>query len=331
MGDTIKDVGVVVIGRNEGQRLKRCLQSLLSHTDKIVYVDSGSSDHSAEYAESIGIGVIRLDMRAPFSAGRSRNEGFEWLVARYSHIEFIQFVDGDCKLSDGWLSFAHAFLKDNARYAIVTGRRKEEFPDKSVYNRLCDIEWNTPVGDVKSCGGDFMVRRHAYQQVQGFNPSVIAGEEPELCYRLVEKGWKIFRLDHQMTLHDAAITRFFQWWRRAVRGGHAYAQGYAMHGRDGKGYCRNETIKIWLYALIFPISILISVIIVSKSLIILLFVYVLQFCRIMKGVNNRLKNPAQSALYAVFTIISRWPQLMGQIIFLYRRINKKKFMVIEYQ
>ena len=77
-------------------------------------------------------------------------------------------------------------------------------PEASVYNRLCDFEWDTPVGDAEACGGDFLARAAAFGSVGGFDERMIAGEEPELCYRLRRGGWRIHRADHAMTLHDAA-------------------------------------------------------------------------------------------------------------------------------
>ena len=41
-----RDLGAVVIGRNEGARLERCLDSLQGTVACIVYADSGSEDGS---------------------------------------------------------------------------------------------------------------------------------------------------------------------------------------------------------------------------------------------------------------------------------------------
>lgn len=161
------NIGVVVIGRNEGERLRQCFESLALPYILVVYVDSGSTDGSVELAESYGITVVRLDDSIPFSAGRARNEGFNKLIGLYPKLEFVQFVDGDCKVFDGWLGAAAVYLSKNITYAIVAGRRKEIYPEKSLYNLLCDIEWDTPIGDSKACGGDFMVRTLAFQKVGG--------------------------------------------------------------------------------------------------------------------------------------------------------------------
>ncbi|MCD4664943.1 MAG: glycosyltransferase [Bacteroidales bacterium] len=323
-------VGAVVIGRNEGERLERCLHGILKQIDKIVYVDSGSVDNSVAFAESSGVEVVQLDTTIPFSAGRARNDGFRCLVKKHEQLQYVQFVDGDCKLCEGWLDIGVKFLEKNSSCAVVAGRRNEKFPEESVYNLLCDIEWNTPIGDAEACGGDFMIRKEAFLQVNGFNPTVVAGEEPDMCYRLRKKNWSIFRLDQPMTLHDAAITRFSQWWKRAVRSGHAYAQGYALHAQDGQRYCFKDSVKIWFWATIFPASVLILTLSVNSVFLLFITAYLVQFVKIALRMYKRLGNAKYSIIYSIFTIIGRWPQLIGQLLFVKRKLMRENISIIEY-
>ncbi|MCA1993210.1 MAG: glycosyltransferase, partial [Coleofasciculus sp. S288] len=241
----MKQVGLVIIGRNEGQQLRQCLLSVIGKVARIVYVDSGSTDGSVEMAQSLGVDVVKLDPSTPFTAARARNEGFAHLLQANAKIEFVQFVDGDCEVVEGWFERAQRELETQPNIAVVCGRRRERFPELSIYNQLCDIEWDTPVGEAKACGGDSMMRVEAFQQVGGFNPTLIAGEEPELCVRLRQKGWKILRLDAEMTLHDAQMTHFSQWWKRTLRAGHAYAEGAWLHGRSSERHWVKESRSIW--------------------------------------------------------------------------------------
>ncbi|MBC7172600.1 MAG: glycosyltransferase family 2 protein, partial [Polyangiaceae bacterium] len=195
------DVGCVVIGRNEGPRLDRCLRSLLDHTAHVIYVDSGSTDGSVALAERLGADVVELDLSRPFTAARARNAGFDALRERWTEVAFVQFVDGDCEVVRGWLDAARKRLEERPELAVVCGRRRERHPEASIYNRLCDMEWDTPVGDALACGGDAMMRVEAFEKAGGFNPDVIAGEEPELCLRLRMLGYRIERIAHDMTLH----------------------------------------------------------------------------------------------------------------------------------
>ena len=151
-------LGLVAIGRNEGEQMRRCLESVMGRGLVIVYVDSGSVDGSVELARSLGADVVELDLSRPFTAARARNEGFERLCQIAPQVRFVQFVDGDCAVANGWLEKARGVLEKKPDVGVVCGRRRERFPDQTVYNRLADLEWDSPVGESKACGGDAMMR-----------------------------------------------------------------------------------------------------------------------------------------------------------------------------
>ncbi len=230
MGEA-KRVGIVdavVIGRNEGARLVACLASLQGIVRRVIYVDSGSTDGSVAVATAAGAVVVALDMGQAFTAARARNAGLARLGDDAP--DYVQFVDGDCTVQPGWIGAALRGFQDHAGAVVVCGRRRERFPGASVYNGLCDGEWATPVGQAQSCGGDALMSYGAVMAVGGYRAGLIAGEEPELCVRLRGAGGQVWRIDAEMTLHDAAIVRLGQWWRRAVRAGHAYAEVTALCG-----------------------------------------------------------------------------------------------------
>ncbi len=255
MTDAGSGCGFVVIGRNEGPRLRICLDSILrQHAGRVVYVDSGSCDGSIALAQAMGVAVVPLDPATPFTAARARNAGVAWLIEQDPQLRYVQLVDGDCELVAGWLDRAIATLEAEPQLAMVCGRRRERHPDASPYNRLCDHEWNTPVGLVPTCGGDAAVRTVAFRQVDGFDPSLIAGEEPDLCHRLRLRGWRIRRIDCDMTIHDAAITRIRQWWQRNRRSGYATAQAMAMRGEHERRLRRQVVSNLlWALPLAWPL------------------------------------------------------------------------------
>lgn len=249
-----ESVGVVVIGRNEGERLRRCLRSLIGQgAGPIVYVDSGSSDDSVAFSQSLGVFVVNLDTSIPFTMARGRNAGFAELQRLFPTLRWVQFVDGDCEVRPDWIARARAAFVDRPEVAAVCGRRRERHPEASIYNRLADMEWNAPLGEVEECGGDVLFRTPVFLEVGGFNPRMIAGEEPELCVRVRDRGYKVLRIDAEMTLHDAAITRFRQWWTRAVRGGHSYAEGMALHGQGPSRHNVRRTLSSLVYGLALPV------------------------------------------------------------------------------
>lgn len=245
-------VDAVVIGRNEGARLIACLQSLSGQVRRVVYVDSGSSDGSGPAARALGALVVDLDMTRPFTAARARNAGLG--VLRADPPEFVQFLDGDCVLQPGWIDRAAGVMDTNLRAAVICGRRREMHPDASVYNALIDAEWNTPVGEARACGGDALMRFSAVNAANGYREDLIAGEEPELCLRLRRGGWTIWRIDAEMTLHDAAILRFSQWWRRCMRAGHAFAEGAARFSTPSEPHWRQETRRLWVWGVGLPLA-----------------------------------------------------------------------------
>ncbi|MEL7037891.1 MAG: glycosyltransferase family 2 protein [Cyanobacteria bacterium J06592_8] len=328
----MNQVGLIAIGRNEGQRLHRCLLSVLEKVDVIVYVDSGSTDGSVEMAQSLGVEVIELDLSIPFTAARARNAGFQHLRQTHPQIEFVQFVDGDCEVVSGWIEQAQETLQTQPDVAVVCGRRRERFPEQTVYNKLCDIEWDTPVGEAEACGGDAMMRVKAFEQVGGFNDSIIAGEEPELCVRLRQQQWKILRLDAEMTLHDAQMTRWNQWWKRMLRAGHAYAEGAWLHGQSPERHWAKESKSIWLWGLFIPVSALGFAFPSHELSLLMLLGYPFLTYRIYRYyMQQRGYSHQDSALYALSCVLGKFPQLQGQIQFHWNRLLGRQRTLVEYK
>jgi len=320
-------IAAVVIGRNEGQRLITCLESLIDCVEHIIYVDSGSSDNSIQDAEKRGVICLPLDMSLPFTAARARNEGANYLIQKHPNLDVIQFIDGDCELRYDWVGKARQFLVENPKYAVVCGRRRERFPDNTIYNGLCDIEWNTPVGDAMACGGDALIRVDAYKQVNGYRDGLIAGEEPEMCFRLRQYGWKVYRLDAEMTLHDAAITKFSQWWNRAKRAGYAYASSFFLHGQSIEKFKQKEVFSIVFWAGLIPVLIILLTFINSYSLLLLL-IYIFQLAKII-FINKRINKI--HFIYSISLILSKFPQFLGVIKFIINKLKGNKEYLIEYK
>ena len=325
-------VGVVVIGRNEGSKLRECLLSAISPERKVVYVDSGSTDNSVDLANSLNVNVVELDLSVPFTAARARNQGFKHLLTINPNIEFVQFVDGDCYICPEWWSRAIGEFYAEPDTVVVCGRRKERFPEKSLYNLLCDIEWNTPVGQAKACGGDAMMRVSALEKVGGFNPRLIAGEEPELCLRLRQSGGKILRIDSPMTVHDAQMNKFSQWWKRSQRAGHAYAEGAFLHGKSPEKHWVKESRSIWLWGVTFPsIALIFALISHGISVFALAFLYLILWYKTFKFYQTQELSSSHAACYSLFCVLAKFPQVQGQIDFHLRRLLHKQSTLIEYK
>lgn len=304
-------IGVVAIGRNEGERFTACLASLDGFAGPVVYVDSGSTDGSVEAARAAGVEVVELDMSRPFTAARARNAGVGRLRAA-GLPDYVQFVDGDCVFAPGWLDAAATFLDTHPAAAVVAGRLRERFPERSVYNRLCDAEWDTPLGQVDACGGIAMMRASAFEQAGGFREGLMAGEEPELCLRLRQAGGEIWRIEADMALHDAAMTRFWQWWRRTRRAGHAFAEGYALHGKGPERHYQREVRRILLWAGALPLAILLLGLINGHWARYALAIYPLQVLRLSARLGME---------RAFFLTLGRFAEMQGLLDFWRRRLS----------
>lgn len=321
-------VGVVVIGRNEGERLRRCLESVVGQAQAMVYVDSGSTDGSVALAESLGVDTVDLDMSIPFTAARARNAGFAALMARWPDIAFVQFVDGDCELAPAWLTTASGYLDGHPEIAMVCGRLQERYPERSIYNRLCDFEWDAPSGESRACGGNAMARADALKAAGGYCDALIAGEEPELCLRLRTAGWKIWRLPDAMAWHDAAMTRFGQWWRRNVRNGYAFAQGAHLHGSSPEQHGIRESRRICFWGGALPVLILAAAAASNGWGLLLLAIYPAQVIRLTVRGKRSL---GENGLWATFNVLGKFPELMGQARFHANRLFSGDSRLIEYK
>ncbi len=315
-------LGAVAIGRNEGERLKACLRSLVQVCDRVVYVDSGSQDDSVAFARSIGVDVVELDTSTPFTAARARNAGFEALLAD-EELDLVQFVDGDCKVQPGWLEAGMVALDLNPDLGLVTGWRSEIRPQDSVYNQMCDVEWHRPAGPIIACGGDMMVRVAAFQLTGGFDPTVIAAEDDEFCLRLAQAGWKLERLPVEMTLHDAAMTRFGQWWQRAKRAGHGFAQLGRMH----PPHFLRERVRVWVYGLALPLIFVLGLFTWRWLSVAVLALYALSFWKTWRGLSGQPMAARQAALLT----LAKFPNLLGMLTYHRRRRTGDDMRIIEYK
>jgi glycosyltransferase involved in cell wall biosynthesis len=326
---TQANLAVVVIGRNEGDRLRTCLKSAKRSPacTAVVYVDSGSTDQSVTLAQDLGCEVVTLDLTQPFTAARARMEGFERALQITPNLDYVQFVDGDCELVTQWMEVAVDFLRQHPDAAAACGRRRERYPQRSIFNQLCDMEWNSKIGKARYCGGDVVLRVQALREVSGYRVDLIAGEEPELCVRLRAKGWSIWRLDHEMTLHDAAMTRLGQWWKRSKRAGYAFAQGADLHGAPPERHWVKEVRGAVVWGLGIPTLVLLLALL-NPLFLLLLLIYPLQVVRIALGGDY---HGTIAWWRAGFLVMGKFAEVHGILTFWSNKWRRKSAALIEYK
>lgn len=314
----------MVIGRNEGARLQLCLASLSGQVRRVVYVDSGSQDGSQDLARAVGAQVVELDLNTPFTAARARNAGIEALAD--DPPDFVQVMDGDCELRPTWVATALAAFKAHPAAVVVCGRRRERFPHASAYNEVTDREWDTPVGQVRACGGDALMRYAALRDVGGYRADLIAGEEPELCLRLARQGGQIWRIDTEMTLHDANMHHLGQWWRRMMRSGYAYAEGAALHGAGPEQHWRAERRRALLWGVALPMLVILAGVVHPLGWLLAL-VYPAQLLRLA----GREGFTRQGWRWAVLSLLCRFAETRGVLAYYFDHLRGRKRGLIEYR
>ncbi len=284
------------------------------------------------FARSLGCEVVELTRDKPFSAARARNEGF----ARGPGNAIP--VCASCSLSmaiaswwKGWLERGCAAFETRPDAGVVCGHVREIHPEASVYNRLFDLEWRQKPGEIDACGGIFMVRPGVFQEVGRFRPEVIAAEDNEFCVRVRRTGRKIVLLDAPMVLHDAAMKSFLEWWRRARRTGHAYAQVAALHGGSDERYYVRDCRRTWIWGLIVPLLALGLAPLTRGWSLLLLLGYILQFLRIFQYGKGRGWPSGDAAVYAYFTVITKFPALLGMLAFYWRSFRGKTPTIMEHK
>lgn len=328
-------LAVVIIGRNEGERLRRCLESV-QHMDNpfasldIIYVDSDSTDNSRHIATEYGARVLTVKPERP-AAAIGRNAGWQAATADY-----VLFLDGDTLLHPQFVRAAWANLQADPQIAVVFGHRRELAPKASIYQQALDLDWIYPLGDFDFCGGDALMRRDVLQQVNGYNPDLIAGEEPEMCQRIRARGYKIRHIDHAMTLHDLAINRWSQYWRRSVRTGHAYAEVSNLLRDTPEPLWKEAAAKNWRNAAIIiglaGLSLLVSVLKLTLWPLLLFLGFFLAIS-LRSAWKNRWKTSDKLTLfwYGLHSQFQHLPIAVGQLNYYWLRHKGQRQRLIEYK
>lgn len=330
-------LGLVVIGRNEGERLARCLESV-ADIPKQIYVDSGSTDGSVALAKSKGVGVVELPVPPHFTAARARNAGLAQLLTGNPDLEFVQMVDGDCEIQKGWIEVGLAALRLNPDLALVYGRLRERYPDKTIYNALCDDEWNAPVGDSPVCGGIALFRVAALRQVNFYNPAMIAGEDTEMSMRLRKRGWRLCRIAAEMAFHDADITRFGQWWTRTRRSGHGFGEMAFLHPDARNPDWPRAVRSILAWGGVMPAMLVIAFVLALAltpwwwiAVAILLLPWPLRMAQLAKRQERRGLSQRVARASGVLLMLGKLPQFLGLIGYHFDRLSGRASRLIEHK
>jgi GT2 family glycosyltransferase len=330
---SVADVGAVVIGRNEEQNVRVSLSSVRDAGIPLVFVDSASEDASVRIARPIADAVVELTTDRPLSAARARNAGLQELMARWPTLRYVLFLDADCQLDESFLEAAVRTFASRPRHAVVVGHLTEADEARNVFARLCALEWRSGSTEhlpPTQLGGIMLARVEDIRQVGGFNEQIIAGEDTELGVRLGMAGRLITKIDHPMALHNANMNHFGQWWRRAVRGGHAIAQRFDTNGRGPARDCARELKSTVFWGLALPLLILV-LLWPSRGWSALLGAgYLILGMRLYNGFRSAGIDQNDALLATRFGLYAKFANAVGVIKFYINR-TRGKYKLIEYK
>jgi glycosyltransferase involved in cell wall biosynthesis len=326
-------LSIVVIGRNEGQRLKQCFASICAvrgfEKVQLIYVDSSSTDGSPELASQFGAEVIVIHPERP-TAASGRNAGWNRATE-----EFILFLDGDTVLNPDFPCAALNAMVGDPRICAVWGHRRELYADKSIYIRVLDLDWIYAPGIVEACGGDVLMRRSALLETGGYDDQLIAGEEPELCRRMRSRGYSILHIDHPMTGHDLQITRWSQYWKHARRAGYAYAEVSDRFRHSEDPFWLSDARRGVILGCFWPISFVaaLAVSIHYWPLLMTIWVGLFLAASVRSAWKARWKSGSAITLflYGIHSHLQHIPIFLGQLQYAQDRRRRRQRDLIEYK
>jgi GT2 family glycosyltransferase len=188
-------MSVIVPVRDDAERLARCLASISGRAeDEIIVADNGSQDDSSRVAARAGATVLSLpDLKV--SALRNA-------AARQARGEVLAFIDADHQVGPGWIDAALDTMRDPSIGAA--GSRYAAPPNGTWVQQMYGLlrGTTTGIGDTDWLGsGNMVVRREAFDRVGGFDASLEACEDVDLCRRLRGAGFRIIGDERLHSIH----------------------------------------------------------------------------------------------------------------------------------
>ena len=307
----MSQLGAVVIGRNEGTKLRRCLASVVGKAAPVVYVDSGSLDGSVGLARAARVEVVELDPAIPFTVARARNEGFVRLVQVDPSVELVQFIDADSEMVDTWFALALQAFAADSRCAAVCGRLIERSSGRSIYGRLYSIMNDARLADPAVSNGIAMMRVAPFREMDGFVPWLVGSEDREISLRLGRAGWRVRRIDADMAVHEAGMETFGQWWRRRMMNGRSSGQQMALGAPDRR--IVREWLSICFWGLALPVLALASAAKTGGASLLLFLGYAKLALRIHGRMRRLGFAPPEARLYAAACTVEKFPKALGLV------------------
>ena len=242
-------VSVVIVTRNERERVRGCIESVLTLCEgvdsEVILVDSNSSDGTVEVATEYPITVLQIPTDDLSTPGAGRQVGF-----RHASGDLVLFVDGDIHVSDGWLEGAIRTVEQSPDVAGVDGvlAESEADGDSSEEKESSTRETDRAEGDperVDHLLGVALYDADALEAVGGFDPWLDAMEDIDLGYRLRRAGYRLLRLPAVVGSHPKSVG--YGEIRRRWQSGYMYGIGQGLRkSSTDPGMAANWLSIYWL-------------------------------------------------------------------------------------
>lgn len=178
-------LSIVIPAYNEEKYLSKCLESLKNQTYKnveIIIVDNGSTDQTVEIAKKYDTTIIQESKKG---VGAARKKGFAQAQG-----DIIVSTDADCSYPSDWLEkITRAFEKPDTIAVYGTTMIENESPWKqkfSLYLMTAFYQINDWLNKKQFQGSNSAVRKTAYEKTSGFDETLGALEDADLCKKLMK-------------------------------------------------------------------------------------------------------------------------------------------------
>lgn len=186
----VRNISFIVIARNEEYAVFKCLSAIAAMNlidCEVIAVDSNSSDNTIgimlAFADKIGnLKIFRIE--GEVSSAIARNVGI-----KHSQKKYIFFVDGDTELDVEFVNAAIGRLESDV-YEAVTGKLREYqySNDYSAITKVVEDRFNIfEEKETYYCGGNFIAKRTAVENIGLFNEEFPTLEEVEFTMRFSRK------------------------------------------------------------------------------------------------------------------------------------------------
>ena len=198
--------------RNAQRYVLEAIESVLSQTGvdlEVLVIDDGSTDQSAEIVSRIEDPRVRMVPGPCGGISVALNHGLELATG-----EFIARCDADDTYPADRFAWQLEYLNQHPDYAAVCGsystvsHKGQTIIDHDGGMVAMDISDELKRGQIRSHIGTFLIRKSAYDSLNGFRPYFVTAEDIDLQLRLGEmaKVWYEPRAAYRHRLHDESVT-----------------------------------------------------------------------------------------------------------------------------